>query len=101
MEFLVSADSSRANLTSQGEITQKMKRLLASAMFGLFLLTPVVTVTAHPGDDQHKHEWRDTENDHWHQYLKEKHIKDHEWEKASKREQANYWKWRDAHPDAH
>jgi len=44
-----------------------------------------------------EHQWNDGENEAWHRYLKERHIKDHEWEKASKREQANYWKWRDKH----
>jgi len=28
-------------------------------------------------------------------------MNDHDWEKASKREQKDYWKWRDAHPDDH
>jgi hypothetical protein len=55
-----------------------------------------VAVTLQAGQE-HKHEWNDGEKDAWHRYLKERHIKDHEWEKASKRERDNYWKWRDKH----
>ena len=50
--------------------------------------------------DQRTHQWADTEDVHWHAYLKEHHKKDHDWSHASKREQRDYWKWRDAHPDA-
>jgi hypothetical protein len=71
-----------------------MKRLLGVALLGLGLLTPtVVTLQA----QDHKHEWNDGEKEAWHRYLKERHIKDHEWDHATRREQSNYWKWRDAH----
>jgi hypothetical protein len=73
-----------------------MKRLLGVGLLGLGLLAPMA-VTLQAGQD-HKHEWADSEKDAWHRYLKERHIKDHEWEKASKRERDNYWKWRDKHP---
>ena len=77
-----------------------MLKALAVAVLGVGLLAPVVPVFAQ--DPPHKvHEWNDGEKDAFHRYLKEKHIKDHEWDHASKREKANYWKWRDAHPDAH
>ena len=75
-----------------------MKKILSSFILGLGLLTPVATLSAQ--DHPMKQEWKDSENESWHRYLKARHIKDHEWNHASKREQANYWKWRDSHPDA-
>jgi hypothetical protein len=71
-----------------------MKRLLGVAFLGAGLLVPTVaTLRA----DDHHHEWNDGEKEQWHRYLSERHKKDHEWEKASKRERNDYWKWRDAH----
>jgi hypothetical protein len=81
-----------------------MLKLLGVAVLGLGLLSPTaVMLSAAPQDhhDQPKHEWNDGEKDAWHRYLKERHIKDHEWDHAKKSEKANYWKWRDSHPDNH
>ncbi len=79
-----------------------MKRFLGSLVLGLGLLAPVGTLRAQDHHDQQKaHEWNDGENGAWRQYLKEHHKKDHDWAKASKREQSNYWKWRDQHRDIH
>ena len=77
-----------------------MKKVLGVAFLSLGLLAPM-SVMAAPDDhhDQMRHEWNDGERDAWHRYLKERHIRDHEWERASKRERANYWKWRDKHRD--
>jgi hypothetical protein len=52
-------------------------------------------------DRNHKdyHNWDDHENTAWGVYLTSNHKKPHEFAKASKREQANYWNWRHAHPD--
>lgn len=74
-----------------------MRRYLTALVLGFSLLAPsVITAQDH---DRPKHEWSDQENTHWHQYLKEQHKKDHDWDKSTKREQKAYWKWRDAHPD--
>jgi hypothetical protein len=80
-----------------------MKKCLGFAVLGLGLLAPVATMTAQEHHDQvaKSHEWNDGENEPWHRYLKAQHMKDHEWGHASKREKANYWKWRDKHPDSH
>jgi len=80
-----------------------MYKLLSSFVLGVCLLTPVQILHAQDHQDHmaNTHEWNDSENQTWHQYLKERHKKDHEWGKASKREQADYWKWRDQHRDAH
>ena len=74
-----------------------MHKFLGSLVLGAALLMPTATLIAQDHHDQPVHEWKDSENDAWHRYLKERHIKDHEWEKASKRERDNYWKWRDKH----
>ena len=80
-----------------------MKKRLGIAVLGIGLLVPTATMlqAQEHHDAMAKHEWNDGEKDAWHRYLKEKHIKDHEWERASKRERANYWKWRDSHRDDH
>jgi hypothetical protein len=31
--------------------------------------------------------------------MAEKHIQEHEWAKANRKEQADYWNWRHSHPD--
>jgi hypothetical protein len=74
-----------------------MQRCLTALVLGFSLLVPSV-ITA-KGHDRPKHEWSDQENEHWHQYLKEQRKKDHDWEKANKKEQKAYWKWRDRHAD--
>jgi hypothetical protein len=52
-------------------------------------------------DSNHKdyHEWDDHENDAWVRFQGEKHWKTHEFAKANKKEQAEYWDWRHSHPD--
>jgi hypothetical protein len=77
-----------------------MFKFISSCVLTISLLTPVSVALAQGPPPPH-HVWSDSENESWHQYLKERHIKDHEWAKATKREQANYWKWRDQHRDAH
>jgi hypothetical protein len=77
---------------------------LTAALMTPALVTPTVMQARPNGvamfDDQHRDFTPDDEKA-WHDYLKEKRKKDHEWAKASKREQTDYWKWRDAHPDHH
>ncbi len=77
-----------------------MIRVLGLMVLGLGLLSPTAaTLSAAPQEhhDQMKHEWNDGENESWHRFLKERHRKDHDWGHASKRERADYWKWRDMH----
>lgn len=73
-----------------------MLRYLGTLCLGVSLLAPVALMA-----QDHDHHWNDNENTAWHQYLREHHKKDHDWAHASKKEQRDYWKWRDAHPDAH
>jgi hypothetical protein len=52
-------------------------------------------------DEKHKdyHVWDDHENAAWVRFQQEKHWKEHEWSKANKKEQEQYWEWRHSHPD--
>jgi aspartate carbamoyltransferase catalytic subunit len=52
-------------------------------------------------DKDHKdyHNWDDNENHYWEQYQTEHHMKAHEFSKANKKEQSEYWNWRHEHPD--
>jgi hypothetical protein len=52
-------------------------------------------------DRNHKdyHNWDDNENRAWGQYLAENHRNSHEYSRAKKKEQSQYWNWRHSHPD--
>jgi len=92
-----------------------MSRLVSVLVISICLMGPVSFVSAQDHDQGHDqgsgsmmheshgmtHEWNENEDKPWHEYLSEQHRKDHDWTKASKREQRNYWKWRDAHRDEH
>jgi hypothetical protein len=88
-------------------------RYLTSLFLAAALAVPVITVAA-PGpqedrdanqhrvyDSAHKqyHNWDDNENHAWNRYQSEHHQKSHDFSKASKKEQTNYWNWRHTHPD--
>ena len=80
-----------------------MKSYVSSLLLAAVLVTPVSILAQDHRvyDSEHKdyHNWDDHENQAWHRYLAENHRKDHEFEKANKKEQADYWKWRHSHPD--
>ncbi|HZU25006.1 MAG TPA: hypothetical protein VFA04_05765 [Bryobacteraceae bacterium] len=84
-----------------------MKRIAGALVLAMGLTLPMGIAFAqdhpehHERQDRPHHEWNDSENGAWHQYLKEHHKRDREWNRASKREQRNYWKWRDQHQDVH
>ena len=52
-------------------------------------------------DSNHKdyHNWDDNENHAWGQYLADNHKKSHDFKKANKTEQSQYWNWRHDHQD--
>jgi hypothetical protein len=54
-------------------------------------------------DRAHKdsHEWNEAEDHAYRKYLEEHHRKYHEFDKANRKEQDDYWKWRHLHPDDH
>ena len=76
-----------------------MRKLVSSFALAVCLLAPTATIYPQDHHAAPSHTWNDNENPTWHQWLKEQHRKDHEWDKATKREQAAYWKWRDQHRD--
>jgi hypothetical protein len=45
------------------------------------------------------HVWNSSEDQTYRRYLQENHRKYHDFAKAKRTEQDNYWKWRHDHPD--
>lgn len=84
-----------------------MPRFLNALVLAAALTAPVaISAQDHPmryEDKAHKdsHEWNDAENQRYREFQKEKHIKEHDFAKAKKSEQQNYWKWRHEHGDNH
>jgi hypothetical protein len=86
-------------------------RYIASLFLTAALVAPVAIMAAPAPqetrvqlrfyDKQHKdyHNWDDNENRAWGQYLTQNHKNSHEFSKANKKEQSNYWNYRHSHPD--
>jgi len=45
------------------------------------------------------HDWNNGEDQAYRRYLQEHHKKYHDFAKAKRKEQDDYWKWRHSHPD--
>jgi hypothetical protein len=103
--------SARSNLFSLAREEQEMNKTRRNfavlALAGAFVV-PIVTTTqaaqevkVRVYDSNHKdyHEWNDNENGAWVRFQGEKHWKEHEFAKASKKQQSEYWDWRHSHPD--
>ena len=58
-----------------------------------------VQIRVYDRDHKDYHNWDDHENNSWGIYLNNHHKKSHEFTKANKKEQSNYWNWRHSHPD--
>jgi hypothetical protein len=91
-------------------IVQHANRCICSLVLSAALAAPVAILAAAPQeanvqvrvyDRNHKdyHNWDDNENRAWGQYLTENHREAHEFSKANRKEQSQYWNWRHAHPD--
>ena len=85
---------------------QPAHRYLASLFLTAALGAPAVLATPAAQEDRiydrdHKdyHHWDDHESQAWGRFLAEKHRKDHEFAKANRKEQSEYWNWRHSHPD--
>jgi hypothetical protein len=90
----------------------KSHRYLASLFLSTALAAPTVIFAAATPQDEHRddrgvydrdhkdyHKWDDHENEAWRRFLNENHRKEHEFAKANRKEQSDYWNWRHAHPD--
>ena len=75
--------------------------LLAAPLAVIAAPKPQAAVSVRIYDKDHKdyHNWDSHENEMWGQFLVENKRKNHEFAKASQKEQAEYWKWRHDHPD--
>jgi hypothetical protein len=60
---------------------------------------PSVQIRVYDSTHKDYHNWDDNENRAWGQYLSENHYKTHDYKKANKREQSQYWNWRHDHED--
>jgi hypothetical protein len=100
-----------AEILNKGDYSMhRTNRLIASAVLAAASLAPVaMTVAAGPQvgvsirvyDRKHKdyHNWDDRENRSWGIFLTTNHRREHEFRRASRREQEEYWEWRHHHPD--
>lgn len=54
-------------------------------------------------DPDHKdyHNWDGNEQKQWKQYQSTEHLKYHDYSKANKNDQSNYWNWRHDNDDKH
>ena len=90
---------------------QSAQRIIGSIFLTAALMAPA-TVIAAPRpqtasvqvrvyDKDHKdyHNWDDNENQAWGRFQVENKSKPHEYAKANKKEQSQYWNWRHANPD--
>ena len=85
-----------------------MKYVLNATLLAAAMMAPAYvnaqerdSQTRHYEDKAHKdsHEWNDAEDKAYRRYLEEHHKKYHDFDKGSKKQQADYWKWRHEHPD--
>jgi hypothetical protein len=89
-----------------------MKRFLCTCLLGSALLMPMVMKADddHHGDRDRAHRYWDPNTRDWHnwddreqeaykRYAQEQHRQARAFEKANKKEQSEYWKWRHNHPD--
>jgi hypothetical protein len=83
-------------------------RYMASLLVTAALVAPVaiqaapapqVQVRVYDKDHKDYHNWDDNENRAWNQYLSDNHKQPHDFKKAKKSEQSEYWNWRHDHPD--
>jgi hypothetical protein len=88
-----------------------MRKLLAATFLSAALLVPAVA-NAQDRDDHHQqkrvydkqhkgyHDWNESEDKAWHQYLDNNHHAYVDYDKANSRQQKAYWNWRHEHPDS-
>jgi hypothetical protein len=107
-----------ATLTSKSGISEledynmhRTHRYISSLFLAATLVIPVAIVAApkpqnasvqvrvYDRDHKDYHTWDDNENRAYGQYRSENAKSAHEYSKASKKQQSQYWNWRHSHPD--
>jgi hypothetical protein len=86
-----------------------MRRFLGALMLSGVLMAPLaiqskaqVQVRVYDRDHRDYHQWNDSENRAYRHWLtEERHRQWHEYNKASRSEQRDYWRWRHEHQDWH
>jgi uncharacterized protein YqjF (DUF2071 family) len=106
-----SREPESGNVEFGGHHMHRAHRYIASLFLTAALAAPIAIMAAPMPqsanlqvryyDKNHKdyHNWDDRENKSWGIYLSSNHKKDHEFAKASGKEQSQYWNWRHSHPD--
>ena len=88
----------------------KTTKWLGTFALGIAFVSPVIVkaqpagrtaIAMYQDHDQQRREFKAEDDTAFHQWLKDQHKKDHDWSKASKREQQKFWKWRDAQQNQH
>ena len=82
-----------------------MRKFLGALLLGGALMAPVamqaqVHVRVYDQDRRDYHEWNDNENRayrHW--LMEERHRRYHDFNRANRNEQREYWRWRHDHMD--
>jgi len=86
-----------------------MPRSWSTALLSAALTIPVVMAPVvlraedhnyHDKDHNDDHRWNSHEDKAYRMYVKEKHIKYHDFSKLKAEEQQSYWGWRHGHSDA-
>ena len=86
-----------------------MRRIFTAAFLGGMLLSPAMTMLAQDRDHRYYdrdhrdyHEWNESEARAYRHWLtEERRHAYHDWARASRREQRDYWRWRHEHRDWH
>ena len=88
-------------ITNRFIATLFLTTALAAPMAIAAAPAPQARVQVRVYDRNHKdyHNWDDHENQAWGAYLSENHKKSHEFTKANRKEQSEYWNYRHSHPD--
>lgn len=85
-----------------------LRQYLGSLFLVAGLAMPMAAMALPAGQDDHRvydrdhkdyHNWDDKEDRAWGRFLEENHRAKHEFAKANRKEQSEYWKWRHDHPD--
>jgi hypothetical protein len=109
--FTCFADPAQTSKSSLGGFKMRSThRYICSLFLGAVLLAPVavmaipapqdaVQVRVYDRDHKDYHNWDGRENAAWGVYLTNNHRKSHEFSRASRKEQSQYWNWRHDHPD--